>query len=157
MVVQYQISKNINKFISKEKKIYQGSLIKKFVLKTKKNKLIFKKFIHKIKNNNNVIGTYGASAKGNTLLNYYKLTNKEIKYSFDNTDIKINKYLPGSNIKIISSDSNLKYKCNYIIVTAWNFIKTIIKKEKNFLKKNGKFIIPNPLRIISINNYKKYI
>ena len=152
-----KISRNINKLISKEEKIYQGSLIKKFVTKTKKNKLIFKKFIHKIKNNNNVIGAYGASAKGNTLLNYYELTNKEINYSFDNTDIKINKYLPGSNIKIISSDSNLKYKCNYIIVTAWNFIKTIIKKEKIFLKQNGKFIIPNPLKIISINNYKKYI
>ena len=65
--------------------------------------------------------------------------------------------MPGLGIKVVSSESNIKYKCDYIIITAWNFLKTIIKKEINFLKKGGKFIIPNPLRIITINNYKKFI
>ena len=91
------------------------------------------------------------------MLNYYKINNKLIKCAFDNTPIKINKYLPGSGIKVVSSDSNFKYKCDYIIITAWNFLKTIIYKEIFFLKNGGKFIVPNPLRIISIKNYKEFI
>ena len=67
-----------------------------------------------------------------------------IKYAFDNTDIKINKLLPGTDIKVVSSDSNLKYSFDYIIITAWNFLRTIVKKEISFLKKGGKFIIPLP-------------
>ena len=91
------------------------------------------------------------------MLNYYKINHKIIKYAFDNTPIKINKYLPGTGIKVVSSESNLKYKCDYIIVTAWNFLKTIVNKEIIFLKKGGKFIVPNPLRVITIKNYKKFI
>ena len=149
-------SKMLQIILKKEEILYKKNFITKFIKNTKYNKKIFVKYIKKIAANKNIIGTYGASAKGNTLLNYYKINNKLIKYAFDNTTIKINNYLPGSGIKVVSSESHLKYKCNYIIITAWNFIKTIIKKEMIFLKNGGKFIIPNPLRIITIKNYKKF-
>jgi SAM-dependent methyltransferase len=142
--------------LKKEEILYKKNFIAKFIKKTQKNKDIFVNYIKKIAKNKKVIATYGASAKGNTLLNYYKINKKLVKYAFDNTEIKINKYLPGSGIKVVSSESHLKYKCNYIIVTAWNFIKTIVNKEMIFLKNGGKFIIPNPLRIITIKNYKKF-
>jgi SAM-dependent methyltransferase len=149
-------SKILKIILKKEEILYKKNFITKFIKNTKNNKKNFVKYIRKIAANKNIIGTYGASAKGNTLLNYYKINNKLIKYAFDNTTIKINNYLPGSGIKVVSSESHLKYKCNYIIITAWNFIKTIIKKEMIFLKNGGKFIIPNPLRIITIKNYKKF-
>jgi SAM-dependent methyltransferase len=149
-------SKILKIILKKEEILYKKNFITKFIKNTKYNKKNFVKYIKKIAANKNIIGTYGASAKGNTLLNYYKINNKLIKYAFDNTTIKINNYLPGSGIKVVSSESHLKYKCNYIIITAWNFIKTIIKKEMIFLKNGGKFIIPNPLRIITIKNYKKF-
>ena len=146
-----------NTILEEEEILYNKKFINKFVQNTKKNKSIFVKYINKLINNKKIIGTYGASAKGNTLLNYYKLNHKKIKYTFDNTIVKINKYLPGSGVKVVSSESNLKYKCDYIIITAWNFLKTIIRKEIAFLKNGGKFIVPNPLRVITIKNYKKFI
>ena len=123
--------------------------IRKFVKNTKQNKSKFLKLIKKISINKKIVATYGASAKGNTLLNYYKIKYPKITYAFDSTPVKINKYLPGTNIPVISSESKLKYKCDYIIITAWNFAKTIIYKEIDFLKKGGKFIIPNTLKIVS--------
>jgi SAM-dependent methyltransferase len=152
-----KISKRLKIILNEEKILYKNKFINKFVKDTRKNKNIFIKYIKKISKNKKIIATYGASAKGNTLLNYYKLDHKMIKYAFDNTSIKINKYLPGSGIKVVSSESNLKYKCDYIIVTAWNFLKTIVNKEIIFLKNGGKFIVPNPLRIVTIKNYKKFI
>jgi len=152
-----KISKRLKMILKEESVLYNKQFIDKFVKNTKKNKKIFTKYINKISKNKKIIATYGASAKGNTLLNYYKINNKLIKCTFDNTPIKINKYLPGSGIKVVSSESNFKYKCDYIIITAWNFLKTIIYKEMFFLKNGGKFIVPNPLQIISIKNYKEFI
>ena len=150
-------SKRLKILLNEEEILYKNKFIDKFVKNTKKNKKIFIKYIKKISTNKKIIATYGASAKGNTLLNYYKINHKMIKYAFDNTHVKINKYLPGSGIKVVSSESNLKYKCDYIIITAWNFLKTIVDKEILFLKNGGKFIIPNPLRVMTIKNYKKFI
>ena len=152
-----KILPQLKSILIKEKVLYNIKFINKFVENTKKNKKIFTKYINKLFKKKKVIGTYGASAKGNTLLNYYKLNYKVIKYAFDNTTIKINKYLPGSGIKVVSSETHLKYKCDYIIITAWNFLKTIVNKEIAFLENGGKFIVPNPLRIISIKNYKKFL
>ena len=152
-----KISKRLKILLIKERILYDNKLINKFVKNTKKNKKIFVKFIKKLSKNKKIVATYGASAKGNTLLNYYKINHKMIKFAFDNTQIKINKYLPGSGIKVVSSDSNLKYKCDYIIITAWNFLKTIVNKEIPYLKNGGKFIVPNPLKVLTIKNYKKFI
>ena len=150
-------SKRLKILLNEEEILYKNKFIDKFVKNTKKNKKIFIKYIKKISTNKRIIATYGASAKGNTLLNYYKINHKMIKYAFDNTHVKINKYLPGSGIKVVSSESSLKYECDYIIVTAWNFLKTIVDKEILFLKNGGKFIVPNPLRVLTIKNYKKFI
>jgi SAM-dependent methyltransferase len=152
-----KISKKFKTILKEEKILYNEKFINKFVKNTKKNKNAFVKYIKKLSSNKKIIATYGASAKGNTLLNYYGFNDKIIKYAFDNTPIKINKYLPGSGIKVVSSESHLKYKCDYIIVTAWNFLRTIVNKEILFLKNGGKFIVPNPLKIVTIKNYKKFI
>jgi SAM-dependent methyltransferase len=152
-----KLTKNFKVILKKEKIIYEKKFINQFVKNTKLNKNKFTKLIKKILNNKKIIGTYGASAKGNTLLNYYNIKYPKITYAFDSTSIKINKYLPGTNVPVISSDSKLKYRCNYIIITAWNFAKTIIQKETDFLKKGGKFIIPNPLKIVSFKTHKKFI
>ena len=152
-----KLTNSYKTILKKEKIIYNKNFIKKFVKNTKKNKSKFTKLIKKILINKKIIATYGASAKGNTLLNYYKIKYPKITYAFDSTPAKINKYLPGTNIPVVSSESKLKYKCDYIIITAWNFAKTIIYKEIDFLKKGGKFIIPNKLKIVSFKNYKKFI
>jgi len=148
----------LNKILNHEKKNFNKKLILKFLKNVQINKNKFINLIKNLKKKSYIIGTYGASAKGSTLLNFYKINKKYIYKAFDNSENKINKYLPGSQIKITNSDSIEKYKCNYIIVTAWNYLKIIIKKELHYLKKGGKFIIPIPKpRIISIKNYKKFL
>jgi 2-polyprenyl-3-methyl-5-hydroxy-6-metoxy-1,4-benzoquinol methylase len=152
-----KITKSLKLILKKEEIIYKEKFIYKFINNIKKNKEKFTQLIRKILKNRKIIATYGASAKGNTLLNYFKIKYPSIRYAFDNTSAKINKYLPGIGVPVISSDSRLKFKCNYIIITAWNFAKTIIEKELKFLRNGGKFIIPNPLKIISFTNYKEFV
>ena len=90
------------------------------------------------------IYTYGATAKGNTLLNFLGITKKQIEYCIDSTEIKQGKYLPGSNIKIESEEFALKNPPDYFLLTAWNYKDEIITKVRNAGNNDSIFIIPFP-------------
>jgi hypothetical protein len=84
-----------------------------------------------------------ASAKGNTLLNYCGLNNKDIQYITDKSLLKQGKYTPGSHIPIYADDKLIKDKPAAALMLACNFKKNIVKavKEKGY---KGRFIIPYP-------------
>jgi len=95
------------------------------------------------KDNKKIIG-YGATAKSCTVLNYCKINDKYIRYFLDTTPDKINKYLPGSKIKIKKYRKLSIKDADVVFLGAWNFKKEILKKEKNFKKAGGKFLIHVP-------------
>ena len=82
-----------------------------------------------IKNGNEVYGI-GAATKGNTLLNCCNFNDKKIKFILDKSRYKINKFTPGSAIKIIKEDKKLQIKA--AIILPWNITNHLIK---NFLMK----------------------
>ncbi len=102
------------------------------------------KKIETLKMDNKIFG-YGAPAKGNVLLNYCKIDNKILDFITDTTKIKQGKYAPGSKVKIRSPDIISEKGTGYIaLLLAWNYKSSIIKKERKFLKRGGKFLIPVP-------------
>ena len=83
-----------------------------------------------VKKNSPVVGI-GAATKGNTLLNCCQFTEKEIKFIFDKSNHKINKFTPGSGIKI-KKEKNLS--SNYAaLILPWNITNHLIKK--NYFRK----------------------
>ena len=90
-----------------------------------------------------IIG-YGASAKGNTLLNTCGITTRELDYIIDNTPFKQNKIAPGSWIPVRPPEMLLKEQPDYALLLAWNFAPEIIKRETEFQKRGGRFIVPIP-------------
>ena len=76
-----------------------------------------------------IIG-YGASAKGNTILNYMKITNKEVKYIVDDQKTKQGLYTPGSNIFICDRSKLIEFDKVAILMISWNFKDEIIRKVK---------------------------
>lgn len=96
------------------------------------------------------IYTYGASAKGNTLLNYVGLTHEHIRYCVDSTPVKQGKYLPKSNIEVVSEKYALAMPPDYFLLTAWNYEDEIIAKVRGCGNQRSKFIVPIPdVRIVS--------
>ena len=124
-------------------------LMKGFIKRVKENKNKTIKFLkNKVKNNKKVF-LYGASTKGNTVLQYYGINSKLIPYAAEKSPDKIGKYTIGSGIKIISESKARSLKPDYFFVTPWGFINEFKKKEFNWIKKGGKFIVPFPkLKII---------
>jgi len=142
-----KVSKVVSDHLTEEKKlgINDIKIYKKFSndVKNSKKKLI--KIFKDLKRKKEKIIGYGATYKSSTVLNYCKLDNKYIDYFLDTTPTKIGKFTPGTHIPIF------KYKkipddINYAFLGAWNFKDEIFKKEKNFIKRGGKFIshVPYP-------------
>ena len=90
-----------------------------------------------------VIG-YGASAKGNTLLNTCSLTCDDLDYIIDNTPFKQGRLAPGSLIPVMPPERLLEDQPDFALLLAWNFSEEIIGRETEYQKRGGRFIIPIP-------------
>ena len=109
------------------------------------------------KNKGKVIG-YGASTKGNIVLNHCGIDNKKLKYICDANPYKFNRFTPGSNIKIISKQKMRTLKPKFLLVLIWSFRKEVIQQEKNFLNKGGKLIFHLPMfHVVDKSNYKSFL
>ena len=144
-------SKALNKIIKEEKK-YKLDSVKTFKsfeknLITKKKKMM--SFITKQKKQGKIIHGYGASTKGNVLLQYFKITNKHIDLIADRNPQKFNKFTPGTKIKITSENYSRKIKPDFYLVLPWHFRNEIVKREKRTRLQGTKLIFPLPnMRII---------
>ena len=87
---------------------------------------------------------YGASTKGNVLLQFCGLTTKEIPYIAEVNEEKFGAYTPGSLIPIISEEEAKSMKPDYFLVLPWHFKENILKREKEYIANGGKFIFPLP-------------
>lgn len=107
-------------------------------------------FIKKIKEQGETIYGYGASTKGNTLINWYGLDNNDITAIADRSIYKHGLKTAGTNIPIISEEQMRIDKPDYLLILPWHFINEFIQREREYLKNGGKFIIPCPkFQIIS--------
>jgi hypothetical protein len=91
---------------------------------------------------------YGASTKGNTLLQWYGLDSNHIQGAVERSPEKIGRYTVGSGIPIVSEDSFRRFasgKGIYLLVLPWHFISGFLKREEAFLEKGGKFLVPLPI------------
>ena len=117
-----------------------------FSKQVKKSKDELIRIFKKLKNKKKTIISYGATYKSSTIFNYCKIGKKLIDYVTDTTLNKQGKFTPGQHIPIISPEFGMNNKVDYAFLGAWNFKKEIFNKEKNFIKRGGKFIthVPSP-------------
>jgi len=113
-------------------------------------------FIKKEKAKGKIIWGYGASTKGNTLLQWYGLNNDLIDGIAERSPAKYGLKTAGTNIPIESEEKMRKAKPDYLLVLPWHFISEFVEREKDFLRSGGKFILPCPnFEVISFNENKK--
>lgn len=87
---------------------------------------------------------YGASTKGNVLLQFCGLNTSHIQCIAEVNEEKFGTYTPGTNIPIISEADAKNLKPDYFLVLPWHFRNSILNRETEFLESGGKFIFPLP-------------
>ncbi len=141
-----QISKKV-KYLSnveKRSKIFSSVKLNSFKYKIIKHSKNLYHLIQKLKKKKMKISIYGASGKGQALMQFSKLNENMIDFVFDKSKLKQGRFTPGTNIKIIDPRYISNKNIDYLLILSWNIKKEIMKQEKEFLKNGGKFIIPFP-------------
>ena len=90
------------------------------------------------------IHCYGASTKGNTLLQFYNLDKKLIQFIADRNPDKWGRRTIGTDISIISEEESHSMNPDYFLILPWHFIKEFKERETNYLKNGGKLLVPLP-------------
>ena len=101
-------------------------------------------FIKREKKKGKKIWGYGASTKGNTLLQWFGLDNTLIDGIAERSPAKFGLKTAGTNIPIYSEAEMRKAKPDYLLVLPWHFIAEFKKREADFLKRGGRLILPCP-------------
>lgn len=101
-------------------------------------------FIKSEKEKGKKIWGYGASTKGNTLLQYFGLDHTLIEGIAERSPHKFGLKTVGTNIPIYSEQEMRNQKPDYLLVLPWHFINEFVERESDFLKDGGKFIVPCP-------------
>ena len=143
---KHKNTKKLEKFlkIEKKEKLNKLTTFIKFSNRVKKSKNTLFKIFKRLKKDNQNIISYGATYKSSTIFNYCKIGKNLINYVTDTTINKQGKFTPGQHIPIISPEKGMTKDVNYAFLGAWNFKREILKKEKNFIRRGGKFITHVP-------------
>ena len=87
---------------------------------------------------------YGASTKGNTLLQYFGLDNSLITAAAERNPAKWGTKTVGTHIPIVSEEEARAAKPDFFLILPWHFLSEFREREKDFLASGGRFIIPLP-------------
>ena len=94
------------------------------------------------------IQTYGAPAKGATLLNSFGIDTRFIEAAAEKNPLKFGKMIPGARIPIVD-EAEVPRPDAYLLL-AWNFLEEFLEKERAYLEGGGVFIVPVPeLRVLT--------
>ena len=97
-----------------------------------------------------VVWAYGASTKGNTLLQYFQLDREKIIAIAERSPYKYGMRTIGTDIPIVSEERMRDAQPDYLLILPWHFIDEFMEREREYLEKGGAFIVPCPeFRIIT--------
>jgi hypothetical protein len=106
--------------------------------------------LQKLKSDGKLVVGYGASTKGNVLLQYCGITPELLPCIAEVNEDKFGCYTPGTDIPIVDEAIARAQKPDYFFVLPWHFRDGIIKRERDFLQRGGKLIFPLPtLEVVS--------
>ena len=97
-------------------------------------------FIEYVNDNNQTIQIYGASTKGNCILQYCNIGEDKIRYAVERNPNKVGKST-NTGIEIISEETMRKDPPNFLLVLPWHFKTEIISRESKYLDEGGQFDI----------------
>jgi NDP-4-keto-2,6-dideoxyhexose 3-C-methyltransferase len=120
------------------------SVFKRFFAEAERMRANLMELLTRIHAQGRSIYLYGASTKGNVLLQFCGIDHRLIKAAADRNPQKRGALTPGTNIPIVSEEQARAERPDYFLVLPWHFRDEFIAREADFLASGGHFIFPRP-------------
>jgi SAM-dependent methyltransferase len=133
----------------REAKLFDGETYDAFAERIEKVRSDLLAMLADLKGQGKTIAGYGAPAKGNTLLNYFKIGPEILDFLVDRNTLKQGLYSPGMKIPILGPEAIAERKPDVLLVLAWNFFDEIREQQKAFVEAGGKFLVPLPTPVLT--------
>lgn len=150
----YPVTPTVKRYLEKEeafgiKDIERYDAFGKRILANKQNLV---DLVRRLRADGKEVWAYGASAKGNTLMNYFDISSKLVPVVIDDNPKKWGWYAPGSHMRITGIGELAQSKVDYLLLLAWNF-ESEIRRRCRAVHYAGRFILPVPeARIIEMTS-----
>ncbi|KKL52440.1 hypothetical protein LCGC14_2285430, partial [marine sediment metagenome] len=143
---QREIELSVHEALKSERELGLDTLepYNEFALRVHDLKATTLQILEEAKKKGVTVHVYGASTRGNTLLQYYGITSDLIPFAADRNPRKHGGEIRGTGIKIISEEESRKMKPKVYFVLPWYFAKEFIKREVEFLMGGGDMLFPLP-------------
>jgi hypothetical protein len=121
-----------------------GEIYQKFRDRVFRHREELLEYLRGVKANGQRVLGYGASTKGNVILQFCGITPGELPYVAEVNPDKFGAFTPGTRIPIISEDDARAMNPNAFLVLPWHFRENIVAREARFLAAGGKLVFPLP-------------
>ena len=149
---KYQVEhENIDSFLDHEMELglHDKSAYMQFSRQVADIKKNLSELLRDLKAKGKTVAAYGASAKGNVLMNYCELDSEMIDFIVDDTPEKQGYLSPGNHIPIVPASMIAERRPDYLLLLAWNFSKELMAKTRSYQEAGGRYIVPIPeLKVI---------
>lgn len=115
-----------------------------FSERVERHRLDLSRLVQALKAEGKKILGYGASTKGNVILQYCALGSREISAIAEVNEDKFGRFTPGTGIPIVSEAEARAMQPDYFLLLPWHFKEGILRREADYRARGGRFIVPFP-------------
>jgi SAM-dependent methyltransferase len=139
-------SPEVERWLSAERdaRLFDEATYRAFTERVERNRIELLTLLNKLKGEGKRLAGYGAPAKGNTLLNYYRIGPDRLDFLADRNSLKHGLLSPGMHIPIVPPEEIAARHPDYLLILAWNFAEEVIQQQQDFRRRGKKFILPIP-------------
>jgi len=140
-----EATETVNRFLEKEEadRIHTPERYAEFMKTCSKEVESLNKFIDLVNQDGKVVYIYGASTKGNCLLQFADIGPSKIPFAVERNPLKVGR-MTSTGIEIISEETMRSNPPDYMLVLPWHFRKEMIAREQAYLDGGGQLLFPFP-------------
>ena len=148
---KFEKTPRYHKLLAAEKtsRLFELETYRNFERRIQKTREDLKALLKKLKSEGKTVWVYGASTKGNTILQYCGLSSRDIVAAADANSFKFGKFIIGSDLLIKNEEEMRREKPDYLLALPYSFVSGFMSRESDLINQGTKFIVPLPeIRIL---------